>query len=177
MKYKFTIIVISILVITCLFYMFISSCNRRLPEVSNYTIFSNTGMAMPAKLYSRTVKSVIDGKEENIDEFILCFNDTLIANHLNASGDDKVYKFLVIIPNKKIIGLVNNMNALKDKETHVCQENDDADNFTSIINNHTFFSNPPIKEATFTDKKIIFNTYGVLKQYGETAIIEFGNEK
>lgn len=172
MKNKFTIIIISLLIISFLIYMFLFRCHRKLPEVSNYNIVSNTGMTIPAKLYSRTVKAMIDGKEENIDEFILCFNDTLISNQLNVSGDNKLYKFLVIIPNQKIIGLINGMDALNEKETYVCQENDEADNFTSIINNRTFFSNPPIKEASFTDNKVIFNTYGVLKQFGESIIIE-----
>lgn len=172
MKYKFTIIGLSIFIIAFLIYIFCFKCHRKLPELCNYTIVSNTGATIPAKLYLRNVKSILSGKEQNIEEFILCFSDTIISNPLNISGDDKLYKFLVIVPNQKIIGLVNHMNDLKEKDKYICQASDEADTFTSIINNNTFFSNPPITRASFSNKKVVFNTYGVLKQFGESISIE-----
>jgi hypothetical protein len=175
MKYKFTIIIISLLTLFIIFYMFVIRCNRKLPELPNYNIVSNTGVLIPAKLYSRIVKSSIDGEEKVINEFILCFNDTLISDKLNVSGDEKLYKYLVIIPDLKIIGLVNHTKSLKEKDSYVCQTGDEADGFTSMINNRTFYSNPPIKEASFTSKKIIFNSYGILKQFGDSIIIEADN--
>lgn len=175
MKSKLTIIIICVLTISLLFYMYVTRCHRKLPELSNYNIVSNKGKLIPAKLYSRNVKSIIDGKEEAVDELILCFNDTLIAEKLNVSGDEKLYKYLVIVPDLKMIGLVNHMKSLKEKDKYICQTNDEADNFTSMINNRTFYSNPPIKEARFTNKKIIFNTYGILKQFGDSIVIEIGN--
>ncbi len=149
--------------------------HRKLPELSHYRIVSNTGKIVPAKLYSRTINSKINGKEQAVNEFILCFNDSLVSNELNVSGDEKVYKYLVVVPDLKMIGLVNKMKSLEEKDGYICQSDDEADNFTSIINNRTFFSNPPIKEANFADDKITFNTYGVLKQYGDSVIIEVAN--
>lgn len=171
MKYKFTIIIVSIFVIALLIYMFLFKCHRKLPELTNYSIVSNTGAVIPAKLYERTVKSTIDGKEENIEEFIICFNDSLISNQSSGNDDEKLYKYLVIVPKLKVIGLINNMKALKEKDNYICQESKEADMFTSMINNHTFFSNPPITKASFTDHKITFNTYGVLKKFGENIVI------
>ncbi|UWY30148.1 hypothetical protein N4T20_09445 [Flavobacterium sp. TR2] len=176
MKYKITIIIISLITILLILYMFVLRCNRKLPELSNYNIVSNTGTIIPAKLYSRIVKSNIDGNEKIINEFILCFNDALISNKLNVSGDEKLYKYLVIVPDLKVIGLVNHAKSLKEKDIYICQTDDKADSFTSMINNRTFYSNPPIKEASFTREKIVFNTYGILKQFGDSIIIEIGNK-
>lgn len=171
MKNKLTIIFISLLTIAVLFYMFVMKCHRKLPELSDYKIVSNTGKTVPAKLYSRTVNSKVNGKEQAVDELILCFNDSLVSNELNVIGDEKVYKYLVIVPDLKIIGLVNKMKALEEKDGYICQSDDEADNFTSMINNRTFFSNPPIKEADFTKGKVTFNSYGVLKKFGNSIII------
>lgn len=172
MKYKFTIITISLLIIAFISYILFFRCSRKLPEFSNYTIVSNRGAVIPAKLYLRNKKSMVNGNEKKIEEFILSFSDSLINNDLNLSGDDKLYKFLVVVPNQKIIGLVNDMNALTEKDKCICQANDDADSFTSIINNRTFFNKPPITNASFTNKKVVFNTYGILKQFGESIIVE-----
>lgn len=175
MKFKFTIIIVSILILSVLFYMYAVKCYRKLPEVSNYSIVSNTGALIPAKLYSRVVKSTIDGKEEIVEELILCFNDTLILDKQNVSGDEKLYKYLVIIPDLKLIGLVNHIGSLKEKDKYICQTDDKADSFTSMINNRAFYDTPPIKEVSFTNKKIIFNTYGILKQFGDSIFIETDN--
>lgn len=172
MKSKLTVILISVLAITIILYMFLMKCHRKLPELSDYKIVSNTGQTVPAKLYSRTVNSKVNGKEQAVYELILCFNDSIVSNELNISGDEKVYKYLVIVPDLKMIGLVNKMKSLEEKDGYVCQSDDEADNFTSMINNRTFFSNPPIKEASFNGNKIVFNSYGVLKQFGDTIIVE-----
>ncbi|NRF39336.1 hypothetical protein [Pedobacter foliorum] len=175
MKFKLTIVIIGILTLSVLFYMYVVKCYRKLPELSNYSIVSNTGALIPAKLYSRVVKRTTDGKEEIIDELILCFNDTLISDKQNVSGDEKLYKYLVLIPDLKIIGLVNHINSLKEKDKYIWQTDDEADSFTSMINNRTFYSNPPIKAASFSNKKIIFNTYGILKRFGNSLVIETDN--
>ena len=52
-----------------------------------------------------------------------------------------------------------------DNRNYVCT-------YVDLINNYTFYSNPPIKKASFRDKKIVFNTYGILKQFGDKIIIE-----
>lgn len=166
------IIIISIIATAILFYIFAMKCNRKLPELPNYRIVSNTGQSIPAKLYSRTVNAKIGNSEQAINEFILCFNDSLVSSKLNISGDEKVYKYLVIVPDLKMIGLVNKMKSLEEKDGYICQSDDEADNFTSIINNRTFFSNPPITDANFADGKITFNAYGVLKQFGDSIVIE-----
>ena len=173
MKSKLGIISITIIIAAAiLFYVFVMKYNKKLPELPSYQIVSNTGQSIPAKLYLRTVKAKFGNNDQEMDQFILCFDDSLVLNELNASGDEKVYKFLVISPELKMIGLINNMKTLEEREGYIYQSGHEADHFTSIINNFTFFSNPPIKEATITENKITFNTFGLLKQYGDKIIIE-----
>lgn len=175
MKTKKGIIVIfSLIVAIILFYIFVMKNGRTLPELSSYRILSDTGVPIPAKLYSRTVDAEIGDKEVVVDELILSFSDSLVSDKLNDSNREKVYKFLVIVPDLKMIGLVNHMKSLEEREGYVCQSGDAANEFTSMINNRTAFSDPPIKKASFKTDKITFNTYGVLKQYGNSVVIEIG---
>ncbi|MGE7774161.1 hypothetical protein ACQKLP_05525 [Chitinophaga sp. NPDC101104] len=168
MKLKFVIIV-SVIVIAILLYLFSMKCYKKLPEVTSYRIVSNTGQSIPAKLYLRTKT---DNKEQVINELILCFNDSIVSSELNISGEDAVYKYLVIVPDYKLIGLVEQMGSLEEKEGYICQTNDAANKITPINNNFVFFTNPPIKDASFTAKNTTFNTYGILKQFGDSVIIE-----
>lgn len=175
MKTKKVIIIIFSLILTALlFYVFAMRSNRKLPELSSYRIVSNTGRSIPAKLYSRTVDAKIGDKEVVVDELVLGFSDSLVSDKLNDFGEDQVFKFLVIVPELKMIGLVNHMQSLEEKDGYVCQSGDAANEFISMINNRTFFSDPPIKRASFNTDRITFNTYGVLKQYGDSVVVETG---
>ena len=173
MRNKFVVIIASIMALALLLFIYgqMKGC-RKLTEVTKCTIMSDSGIAIPAKLYSRTVKSTIDGEEKVISELILSFDDKLILDKSNLSGDEKLYKYLVIIPGLKTVGLVNHMTSLKERDGYICQDKDEADGFTSIINNYTFFRNPPIKEASFLNGAVTFNTYGVLKRFGKSMVIK-----
>lgn len=171
MKYKI-LIIITIIAIIGIFYLFFVICTKH-PEIKTYSVLSDNGTQIPAKLYSREVISIMDGNEVSLKEIILCFDDSLVHNKLNAKGDEKLYKFLVIIPQYKTIGLINNINSIKVREGYLCQSSDDANKFTSIIDNRTFYKNPPIKEAQFEDKRVIFNTYGILREFGNSIIISY----
>lgn len=165
MKYKKAkALLIVILIISIFIYLYNVNCYRTLPETSDYKIISNTGARIPAKLYLRTKRMK--------KEIIICFDDTLVSNELNISGDEKLDKYLVIASDLKIIGLVDHTTSFIVKDKCICQTEEEADYFTSMINNYSFYKNPPIKEATFSDKKIVFNTYGILKKYGDSIIVE-----
>lgn len=170
MKNKKSIILI-ILTFSVLIYLFKFKCYRSLPEMTELKIVSNLGKQIPAKLYRRDITAKINGVEKDITEIILCFNDSLINDKLNISNKQRLSKFLVVIPDLKMIGIVNNQDSFNVKEYSICQTDRMADTFTSMINNHTFYNNPPIKKADFTNGKIVFNTFGILKQFGSSIII------
>ena len=165
----FFIILISVITFCAFFYNF--RCYRKLPEITNFKIFSETGMPIPAKLYKREVESKINGKTLTIKEIIVCFDDVIIDNVSNTSNKQKVSKFIVVIPDLKMIGLINKPDSFEIKDDHLCQTDKIADTFTSMINNNVFFSKPPINEAQFSKDRIVFNTYGVLKKFGNKIII------
>lgn len=169
---KKKIIIYIILIFSILIYLFKLRCYRSLPELEEYRIVSDIGKPIPAKLYRRTITAKLDGIEKDINEIIICFNDTLVNNKLNISNKQRLSKFLVVIPDLKMIGLLNNPDSFSIKKHCICQKDKIADTFTSMINNHTFYNDPPIKKADFVDGKIVFNSYGVLKQFGNSIVIE-----
>ncbi|UUC45189.1 hypothetical protein [Flavobacterium cerinum] len=170
MKTKKITLLISLLIVIISGYVWATKCHRKLPEVSSYSILSDTGQPIPAKLYSRIKEAKIDGKEQIIKEYILCFNDSLLSEPV--SEKERLYKYLVIVPVVEMIGLPDYMQSFKEKGKYLYQSDEEADIFTPIVNNYNFFEDPPIKKAIYTDKKISFNTFGVLKQFGNTVIVE-----
>ncbi|PLK42152.1 hypothetical protein [Emticicia sp. TH156] len=171
MKTKF--IIIGIIVLIILSYLYLTHCYNKLPELLNYRIYSNNGKVIPAKLYKRVTKTLINNKTEYVEEVIICFDDSLINNKLNRFGEDELFKFLVIVPKFKMIGFVENPGSFKIKDKYICQVDDKADMFTSIINNHTIFKNPPITQSTFSEKGVVFNSYGILKNFGSEIYVEY----
>lgn len=166
------IIILIIVFFSTLIYILKFKCYRSLPEINNYKIVSDLGKKIPAKLYTRNINYKINGRQHNLKEIIICFDDSIITNDSKYINKEILSKFLIVIPDKKMIGLVNDPSSFKMKSNCICQTDEIADTFTSIINNHSYFSNPPIKKAVFTKNKIIFNSYGILKKYGENIIIE-----
>ncbi len=171
MKTKF--IIIGVIVLVILSYLYLTQCCNKLPELANYRIYSDNGKAIPAKLYKRVTKTLVNDKTEYVEEIIIYFDDSLINNKLNRSGEEKLFKFLVIVPKFKMIGLVESPSSFKIKDKHICQVDDQADMFTSIINNHAFFKNPPITQSTFSEKGVVINTYGILKNFGNEIHFEY----
>ena len=168
MKNKFLIVIGSILVVIIAVYVYRMVFYQKLPEVVNYTIVSDKGTFIPAKLYSR----IADDKGKNIQEFIICFNDTLIEDQSYISKYEKLEKYLLIVPKYEMMGLMERRNScLKEKDGYILQTSDDPNRFTSMINNTLLFEDPVIKEASFKKNQITFNTYGVLKKFGEKVII------
>lgn len=177
MKLKYIIITICFVITSLLIYIFLIDTDKKLPQLNDYTILSDNGLKIPAKLYSRVV--VYSGKQQKkVTEIIICFDESLLLQDKNQlNSDDKLYKYLVVIPELELIGLPNNQNSFKVKTNYILQTDEEADDFTSIVNNNTFFTHPPITKATFTKHGIAFNTYGILKQYGGNIIITKINKK
>lgn len=173
MKNKKIIILILFVCISTLIYFLKFRCYRTLPEITNYKIVSDLGIVIPAKLYSREVKTTVKGKEKVIHEIVIHFNDSLIDNKSNLSSQQRVSKFLLIIPELQMIGLMNKpTKSFKIKKDCICQTDKSADTFKSIVNNYALYSDPLIKRASFTNNKITFNTFGILKQFGDSIVIE-----
>lgn len=167
-------LVISILILIGLVFYFASSmCYKKLPVLLNYKIFGSNGQRIPAKLYFRKSESNKNNKSLIIKELVLVFDDSIIKSQLNKEGESKLHKYLLFIPSEKIIGLINNSNSFEVKEDCICQNSENADIFTSIINNRSFFNDPPIKKAVFSKNKIIFNSFGILIGFGNEITIEY----
>ena len=48
---------------------------------------------------------------------------------------------------------------------------DESNKFT-LLNNTTFFDDPPIKKMSFEEESITFNSFEGLKKYGQTIILK-----
>ena len=172
MANKGTLITAIVSMACVILFLFLIKCPKKLRELANYKVTSNTGSVVPAKLYSRFVQSTVNGKNKRIKELILSFDDNIVSDKANISGDKKLYKYLLIIPEFKMIGLVDHAGSLVEKEHYLCQYDDKANNFTSIINNKFFFAAPPVTKADFKNSVVVFNTYGILKKFGDSIIVE-----
>jgi len=170
---KTKIIIIGVIGLIIISYLYLTQCYNKLPELLNYRIYSDNGKVIPAKLYKRVTKTLVNDKTEYVEEVIICFDDSLINNKLNRSGYEELDKFLVIVPKFKMIGFVESPSSFKIKDKYICQVDDKADIFTSIINNYAYFEKPPITKSTFSEKGVVFNTYGILKNFGNEIYVEY----
>ncbi|WP_342328013.1 hypothetical protein [Pedobacter sp. FW305-3-2-15-E-R2A2] len=62
MKSKF-IVVVTVLIAALVVYIFLRRSDRELLEVIKCCVTSNTGVVIPARLYSRVASPTIDGKQ------------------------------------------------------------------------------------------------------------------
>lgn len=171
MNYKSVLFSVSFIAILSAIYFVVFPCHRKLPAQANYVIVSNTGQSIPAKLYARTVETKSNNQLLLVREFFLAFSDSLVLDSQNVLGEHHVPKFLVLVPYYKMIGIPDHMHDLKERDGYICQSSDKADYFAPIVNNHALFKNPPITEVQFTERKISFNTFGILKKFGQSIII------
>lgn len=166
---KNKIVVISLVVIILGIFKLSQETEITLPKLNDYKIVSNTGTPIPAILYSSKVKYT---ENSNVNKIIVCFDDSLLTDSNNLLKDHKLYKYLVVVPQLKMIGYPEKIKTFRLEEENLIQTGHDADQFTSVVGNFTFFTDPPIKKASYNEDRIVFNTYGILKQYGDSIIIE-----
>lgn len=134
---------------------------RFLIKEKSYTIKGKDGIIIPARIFVRRVSS-----NGTITKRILIFFDKEI-------GMNKIFDVIVILPEYKMIGIpekgINGYLKLSDE--YIYQKSLQSDNFTSILNNYSFFKDSPIKFAKFQYNEISFNSFDKLKKYGDILTI------
>ncbi|MXS72118.1 hypothetical protein GSF70_12910 [Flavobacteriaceae bacterium W22] len=158
---KFVLISIILL---CLVFFYIIQSGTLLKYESKYSLLNDSGNVVPAKIYSRTIKSKINGKNQEIYQILVFFNDNQNMKSFNP---------ILFIPKQNIVGVVE--SGKKDFlffGNKAFQKSDKSNKFTSLTNSLFFDSNPPIYKISFNDKEIVFNSFNELKVYGETLTLK-----
>jgi hypothetical protein len=141
---------------------------RILQVDNNVKIYGAAGNIIPSKVYARQrlIKNS-KGELEEISELIVFFDEEFV--------DSKTLDVLVIVPKFKQIGIPQgDRNAFTRISNKIIYQKDrNVDNFTSVVNNFTYFEDPPIKYANFYNDRVVFNSYGNLKQFGDSIIIVY----
>ncbi|EKB60679.1 hypothetical protein HMPREF9700_00174 [Bergeyella zoohelcum CCUG 30536] len=131
-----------------------------LKRETRYLITNEWNEPIPAKVYSRIVKSEINGEKEEIYQILIFFDNK------------NTYNPVLIIPKYSVIGIVEggrgefwNFNGI------MFQKSKKSNEYTSLTNILVFDDSPPIVYISFETNKIIFNTFGNLTEYGQKIIL------
>jgi hypothetical protein len=144
--------------ITCFFLQ----DTKSLKIEKKYTIINETNDKVPGTIYYRNVDVNIGGKTENVYELVIFF-DKELKMKLNP---------IIVVPKYKLIGVVEGGERGFIKfGNKIFQLSDESNKFT-LLNNTTFFDDPPIKKMSFEEESITFNSFEGLKKYGQTIILK-----
>ncbi|TCD28604.1 hypothetical protein EZ456_04235 [Pedobacter psychrodurus] len=127
------------------------------------SVIGDKGTIVPAKVF---LKDVGHGSTA-VKEIVVIFDKSISIK--------KSFEVMVFAPERKLIGIPENgRNAfLHLSDGYVFQKSRDSDKFTSIFNNYTFFIDPPIKQAQFENKRIVFNSFDALKGFGKRITVSW----
>lgn len=155
------IIFIAFILITAFAYIYIKDA-KVLNIEKKYNIVNEAGEKIPATLYYRNIDVEIGNKIENVYEIVVFFDEKLKMK-LNP---------IVVVPKYKFIGLIEGGESGFIKfENKVFQLSQESNKFT-MLDNTTYFNDPPIKKKNFEGKLISFNSFEKLKEYGQTIILK-----
>jgi hypothetical protein len=166
MKRVMRIIFFTLLTFVVAMMIFIYCSGRVLKVNNNAKVFGANGKEIHCRVFNRyrTVKNSNE-EDQKIKELILLFDHEMDGN-MNV---------FVINPDFKLIGLPegggSSFTGLGNSILY--QHTQRADVITSLVNNVTYFDDPYIKYANFYNHKVVFNSFGRLKQYGDSIIITF----
>jgi hypothetical protein len=136
-------------------------------KATDYKIYSNSGKIIPADLY---IESRRKNKVNSYDilSYLVVFGDSI---GFRSQGEPDV---LIIYPNEKILAEPNLYRGSFTRVDDNClwQPSKNVES-RDIVNNKALYSDPPIKFSGFDGRKIVFNTYGPLRQYGDSITIEW----
>lgn len=135
-------------------------------RAKGYSIVSNKGIAIPASLYAGDTMKLNEKSAVNATYILVL--DTC----LDFKNEHIMPEVLVIYPESKFLAQSSlcseSFTRINDTSSHQRYKILDE---VGIVNNTVLYSNPPIKYANFYNKKLVFNTYGTLKQFGDSIII------
>ena len=131
---------------------------------NNYKVINEDGETIPAKIYSRTVKSKIKDKEESLYEILVFFDD---------NQGMKTYDPILFIPKYNMVGIVEGGKREFIFFGKYCfQKSEMSNTFTTLTNTLVFDDDPPIKKIVYNDNEIIFNSFEGLEKYGKKIILK-----
>lgn len=162
MKIKKIMLIVILIIFTLIIYTI--QKGGVLKFENTYTISNEKGENIPAKIYSRTITSTVNDKEEKVYEILVFFED---------DKNIKYYNPILFIPKLKIVGIVD--GGKKDFlfiGNNLFQKSEKANQFTSLTNSLIFDGTPPIYEISFKEKEIVFNSFEGLKKYGTNLILK-----
>jgi len=155
------IIFIAFILITAFAYLYCKDA-RILNIEKEYNIVNEADKEIPGALYCRNADVEIGDRIENVYEIVIFFDEKLKMK-LNP---------IVVIPKYKFIGLIEGGESGFIKfGSKVFQLSDESNKFT-MLDNTTYFNDPPIKKKNFEGKLISFNSFEKLKDYGQTVILK-----
>ena len=162
MKKQFIVILILIISFVSIVSIFIFQDSKMLKPTTNYSIVSDLGKNIPARIYSRIDTIGVGNKKENVFELVIFFNKEL-KMEINP---------IVVVPRYKIIGVPQGRESdfirFGNKIIQISSES----NIITLLNNNFYYEdNPPITMQTFEEAKISFNSFDNLKKYEKNIII------
>lgn len=145
---KYICISIIIILFILIYFMVIP---KLIPQTHDYSVSNETGKSLNTSIYVR--------KKENNNELILIFNDFETKN------------VIIINPELKLIGLSEGgrKEFIKINASLLFQKSKKADKYM-IVNNPI---NDLIKQNSFSNKEIEFDTFLEYKKLGEKIIIKW----
>ena len=152
--------ILIVVVLVLIFYLIQRGTFLKLEN--KYILTNENGKVIPAKVYSRTIQSKINGNEESIYEILVFFDESQNMGKYNP---------ILLVPKYKMIGMIE-----KGKSgfiffgNKVFQKSEKSNKFTTL-DNTTFFDNPPVNRINFEEKIITFNSFEGLKKYGQNIIL------
>ncbi len=135
-----------------------------------YTVSSNLGLVVPASLF---IEDSTKSKDDSIFSpvYVLVFDTSLSLLDSTFFPD-----VLVIHPKGKYLMMswLSN-NSFIPIDAKKAYQKDKILDEEGVVNNTVEFSNPPIKSTFFYKNKVVFNTYGPLKKWGDSIIVTLPN--
>lgn len=144
----------------------VEETGKTVHRAKEYSIVSDKGIAIPASFYVGDTMQLNEKSAINAT-YILVFDTSL-----NSKKEHTMPEVLVIYPESKFLAQSSlcseSFTRINDTLSHQRYKVLDE---VGIVNNTALYSDPPIKYATFYNKKLVFNTYGTLKQFGDRIIV------
>lgn len=148
---KLTLIILVLIVAIAWFFL---QDTKALEIEKKYTIVNETNDKVPGTVYYRNVDVNVGGKKENVYELVIFFDKELKMK----------FNPIVVVPKYELIGVVERGESGFIKFGNKLYQLSDESNKFTLLNNTTFFDDPPIKKMSFEDKSITFNSFEGLKK-------------
>lgn len=135
-------------------------------------LYSNTGKMLPAKVLEVACATSDSGHNYEQHNYLIVFDDSLDFGTIEERtySPDVLYAFPHRDLGESELGR-ETIRMVDNDHCHLIITNPGG---KSVKFYPALYNNPPIKFVKFDSSSISFNTYGPLKQFGDTIVFEFG---